>query len=143
MIDRVEWAKGFLRFAGWPVTKHNLWALVAWEAAEGGPQHVQARFNPLNTTKRKSGSTLFNAVGVQNYPTLEQGYDATLSTLLEGRGKDLGYEGIIDGLQHDRWARTTLRALRTSEWGTGALALAILRDVKRYWEQYAKQPIGQ
>jgi hypothetical protein len=138
MVTRIEWAKAFLKWADLPVTKHNCWALVAWESAEGG----SAKWNPLNTTQRWSGSTDYNSVGVQNYKTQEDGLNATLKTIKQTQGF-LGYGPIVAALARDALAHDTLTMVEHSAWGTGGLALRILHDVKTYWQHYSTQPIGQ
>jgi len=137
MVTRAEWAKSFLKWADLPSTKHNLWALVAWESAEGG----NAKWNPLNTTQRWTGSTDYNAVGVQNYRTETDGLNATLKTIKQTPSY-LGYVAIVDALRRDALAHDTLVAVENSAWGTGGLALRILHDVKTYWQHYSTQPVA-
>ena len=145
-VTRVDWARSFLKWADLPVTKHNLWALVAWEAAEGGHYNSSgewiggAKWNPLNTTQNWQGATDFNWVGVKNYVTEEDGLNATLKTI---KGVGHGYEAILYNLEKDAAAADTLKAVEASAWGTGGLALRILHDVKNHWDSYSKKPIGQ
>ena len=147
-ITRADWARGMMKYADIKPTHHNMWAIVAWCAAEGGYYdaknvfHPGALFNPLNTTQTMPGSTNYNWNGgfpVQNYTSEKQGYDAVWKTL-KGR-RD--YAPIIRRLRKDAWARYTLEAVRDSGWGTGGFALEILDDVKKYWESYSTKPIGQ
>lgn len=137
-ILRIDWAKSFCDELEAPRDKHNLWALIAWEAAEGGENG--AKFNPLNTTRRMTGSTSFNWVGVQNYLKESDGLEATRKTLEE---PGFGYKPILDGLRAADSAASTLKALIHSSWGTGGLALRILPDVKSHWDEYKNVPIGQ
>lgn len=139
-ILRIDWAKSFCDELGAPRDKHNLWALVAWQAAEGGANG--AKFNPLNTTRRMPGSTSFNWVGVQDYLTEKDGLVATRETLEES-DPDFNYAPILHHLRAADQAAETLKAVRASVWGTGALALRILPDVKRHWDEYKSVPIGQ
>jgi hypothetical protein len=136
MISRKEWAAKFCKQIGAPVTTRNLWALVAWESAEG----TKARFNPLATTKRMPGSWDFNSVPVQNYPDLATGLKATKQTLQESGHR---YEPILFCLKQNTYAIDTLRAVAASAWGTGDLAIELLDDVKKWWSEYADLPIGQ
>jgi hypothetical protein len=71
---------------GAPITQQNIDALNTWSQHEG----TSARFNPLATTQKESGSTNFNSVGVQNYTSAEEGAAATAHTLENGR-----YPGIV------------------------------------------------
>jgi hypothetical protein len=135
-VTREDWARSFLRWAGWPVERHNLIAMVTWVSAEG----TTAKWNPLATTKRAPGSTDFNSIGVQNFPSQESGLNATLSTLKENGH---GYRAIRRRLRRNAGPRSTLTALKNSAWGTGELALEIVDDVRRSWETYANKPIGQ
>lgn len=141
MITREEWAKAFLERMGYPVKDRNVVALICWEAAEGGP--TGAKFNPLNCVQPMPGSTAFNWNGgfpVQNYVSLAQGLDATKRTL---DGKGHGYARIRRGLRDNAPSRDTLAGVEASDWGTGGLARSIVDDVRRSYEQYASQPIGQ
>jgi hypothetical protein len=134
-MTRGDFARALLAGLGAPVTKHNLWAVVAWETAEG----TKAKFNPLATTLPEEGATDFNSTGVKNYPSASVGIAATVATLTE---KGHGYEAIVTALRSGDWARDTLLAVADSDWGTGALALSILRDVKQHWAYYRDRLIG-
>ena len=65
----------------------GLWALMGWMIAESGSEVCDgksgAAYNPLNTTLMVPGSTPFNSVGVQNYPSYGAGVSATVETLQE------------------------------------------------------------
>lgn len=144
-IHRGYWALRFLEECGYPTTRQNRIAIVAWEAAEGGPQFPQAKFNPLNTTLRYGGSWQFNWVGVQNYPSLQVGLEATKRTLK--RTKLVGYAPIRRALKKGDSAQRVLEAVENSTWGTGGLALRIIPDVTRDLDDdrqtYWHVPIGQ
>jgi hypothetical protein len=140
LVTREQWARLFLSRIRAPITHKNLVAMVAWMAAEGGPQTRQATWNPLNTTMPWTGSTIFNAVGVRNYPSLNDGLEASIKTIkLPG----VGYEAIIRRLRKSANPGRTLDAVETSSWGTGGLAARIVGDVKDGFEAYASAPIGQ
>lgn len=140
MTTREEWARALLRLLDCPERPRNLTALVAWQAAEGGPSHSQAKWNPLNSTQTMPGATDFNTVGVKNYVSEDQGLEATVKTL---HGKGHGYEPILERLAKNSRPRTTLSAVEASDWGTGGLARSIVDDVKAHWEAYANVEIGQ
>lgn len=145
-ITREMWAQSFLRWCGFPYEgirgRRNMVALIAWQAAEGGPEAPQAKFNPLNTTRRMPGSTDFNWVHVQNYTSESSGLEATARTLFE-TNPIFGYTPIINRLRRGARPRSTLDAVESSSWGTGGLAKSIVDDVKRSYDYYADKPIGQ
>lgn len=104
-----------------PVTKENMKFLYAWRQSEGG----RARNNPFNTTQRYKGATDYNWVGVKHYLTPEDGLEATVKTILNGR-----YRCIVDGLRNDIGAENISKCysdLKT--WGTGTLVNTV---VSRY-----------
>lgn len=139
-VTRRDFARAFLKEIEAPITKHNMRALISWMQAEGSA----ARFNPLATTQDWPNSTSFNSVGVRNYRTLADGVEATAKTLDYGADHDkYGYRPIRKRLRNNAWAYWTLRAVETSLWGTGGLALRCLPWVKKSFESYADQPIGQ
>lgn len=138
-MTREEWAKQFLQRLGAPTNRANLYAVVSWIQAEGG----KAKCNPLNTTLFKPGCTVYNSSGVKNYPSVEVGLEATVETLEYGAQRDLyGYRPIKRNLKRGRRAGKTLRAVERSEWGTGGLALRVLRDTKREWAIRRLLPIN-
>lgn len=140
MVTREMWAKSLLKWMDLPESKRNLVALIAWQAAEGGPQTAQARWNPLNTTQPWPGSSTFNWVGVRNYATESDGLAATAQTF---KTPFVGYELIVKRLKNSAKPRRTLDAVEQSRWGTGGLAKSIVDDVKKHYSQYANVLIGQ
>jgi hypothetical protein len=137
---RIDFARAFLDAIEASHHKRNLWALVAWMQAEGSA----AKFNPLATTQDMPGATDFNWDGVKDYTSFEQGVAATAKTLNYGADRGLyGYKPIRRRLRKSVLAYWTLRAVESSQWGTGGLALRCLRTVKRDWQVYAFRPIGQ
>ena len=76
-----------------PITQNNLDLLNIWSRFEGG----NAKFNPLNTTKKAIGTTDFNSAGVKNYPDMQTGIDATAKTL-----KLQYYTPILYALQNNK-----------------------------------------
>lgn len=89
--SRTQWAAALLAMGGWPQTAANRDSIVAWENREGGG----GTNNPLNTTLVYGGSTPLagNSAGVQNYPSIQVGLEATLATLRGG-----GYADIVMAL---------------------------------------------
>lgn len=133
---RGGWAKRLTDAYELSFSDHRRLAIVSWETAEG----TSARYNPLATTLRVSGSTDFNSVGVQDYPSLSVGVQATKRTLA---GQGFGYGAIVLALQENASAKEILEAVAASAWGTGWLALQVLPFVKANYENFADRPIGQ
>lgn len=73
-----------------PVTQKNIAWLVAW----AGTENTTAGNNPLATTQPAAGATVFNSVGVKNYPSAASGVVATAQTLQNGY-----YPAIVAALQ--------------------------------------------
>lgn len=137
IVTRAGFAKRLCNAFELEASQRRLNALVAWQTAEG----TAAKFNPLATTKPKTGATNFNSVGVKNYPDLKTGVAATKETLEEHHGQN--YEPIVQRLTDNAPAKEILEAVADSAWGTGLLALSVLPYVKADFERYADQPIGQ
>lgn len=91
--DPTAFANEFLTSLGAPVTAANVASVVAWAKREGGNWNNNAKYNPLNTTFKQPGSTSINSVGVQSYISWDQGIQATVQTLKNGK-----YSDIIAGL---------------------------------------------
>lgn len=112
-----NWQAQILHGLGAPVTPQNLLFLNNWTKAEGG----NASYNPFNTTQNAPGATSYNSVGVRNYVSPQQGINATVQTLLNGR-----YGNILSALRQGTDARAAALALANSPWGTGSLVLKML-----------------
>ena len=122
-----EFYKSILKGLGAPITDENMKFFYAWRQAEGG----KARNNPFNTTQSKPGSTFYNCLkkgvsgcksGVRNYLSSQDGIDATVRTIKNGR-----YQNIINALKSGDSAEKSAQALKSSPWGTGELALKVVR----------------
>jgi hypothetical protein len=121
-VDSVGWARDFLTKLGMPITSENVKAVSAWEQAEG----TKASFNPLATTQSGfSGETRFNSVGVKNYATYQDGIDANVHALTNGR-----YANILSALQAGNDATAVAQAIKDSPWGTGGGVLRVLASEK-------------
>jgi hypothetical protein len=118
-----DFYKSILKCLGAEPTKSNMLFMYAWRQAEGG----KAKNNPFNTTLKIPGATNYNSVGVKNYPTPEEGIDATCKTLKNGRNK-YGYDKIIDGLKNDVGLSKLSDAVVNSKWGTKDLLTRITKD---------------
>ena len=122
-----EFYKSILKGIGAPISDENMKFFYAWRQAEGG----KARNNPFNTTQSKPGSTFYNCLkkgvsgcksGVRNYLSSQDGIDATVRTIKNGR-----YQNIINSLKSGDSAEKSALALKSSPWGTGELALKVVR----------------
>ena len=119
-VDPVQWAKDFLTKLGAPVTASNVQAISAWQQAEG----TKAAFNPLATTQGGfAGETQFNSVGVKNYATYQDGIDANVHALTNGR-----YANILAALQAGNSATAVAQAIANSPWGTKGGVLRVLQS---------------
>lgn len=109
-----DWASELLKLGDWPRSGTNICAIVAWERLEGG-QFVSgsASYNPLNTSQSMPGDSIFNGVGVRNYPSWSVGLDATVQTLQLGF-----YTDIVRSLSEGKDAVAVLAAVNASPWGT-------------------------
>jgi len=114
-----------LKVAGASGNDHlgGLWALQGWMVAESGSEPCDgkngARYNPLNTTLKMTGSTNFNSVGVQNYTSYAEGLAATAATFNEA-----SFAKIVDQLHipdmgvPELAAKLILWEVVGSPWGT-------------------------
>jgi len=112
-----DWRERILAGVGVKNTPENLRFFDAWARAEGGA----AANNPFNTTQGAPGATPYNSVGVRNYTSPQEGVDATVNTLTNGR-----YGNIIGALRAGDSAMAAAKALAASPWGTGGLVEKIL-----------------
>lgn len=120
-VTRAQWCSAFGLAAGPKTisfTKTNQLALCAWMAGERAPDIAEggALWNPLNSTLKTPGSTEYNKVGVQNYPSLEVGIHATLAVLMQPTLGDYG--PIRAWLASGSCMCETLYAVTDSGWGT-------------------------
>jgi hypothetical protein len=109
---------------------------VAWQTAEG----TTASWNPLATTQDMPGATLFNSVGVKNYPSLASGVQATILTL---QGTSHGYEQIVADLQASMDPMVTGGAINASDWcygcSGGQYVIELIPVVEQYFSSYANR----
>jgi len=137
---RGEFAQAFLKELNVPVTKNTMRVLLAWQQAEGDA----GRFNPLNTTEDWPGATIFNGVGVKNYRSFDDGVKATVRTLNYGADRNLyGYHRIRAALRRNERPWHALKAVEESSWGTGGLALRVLRSVPVLAEIFRHHRLSQ
>lgn len=84
-VSDPNFASAVLSGIGAPATAANVSSIESWIGREGGG----GANNLLNTTYPLGGSTSFNGIGVQNYPTYADGVDATVRTLENGAYGDI------------------------------------------------------
>ena len=111
--SKSDWATKFLTKLGKPVTDANLKAMTTWMAYEGGHWKNSANYNPLNTTQKAVGASSMNSVGVKSYQSWDQGFQATVDTINNGR-----YKGILKALSAGNDTNAVLSAVNKSPWGT-------------------------
>ena len=130
------WAGDFLHTMGVPGCHENKVAVVAWQYSE----FTQAQWNPLATTHPMPGSTTFNGSGVQNFPSLASGLEASRQTILGGLSQ-YGYGAILDSLSACSSAMTTGRAINASYWCRGCTygqyVINNIPKVEAHYEVYA------
>ncbi|QXC61374.1 CHAP domain-containing protein [Aquihabitans sp. G128] len=132
-----RWARDLLGRLGYQPTEHNITALLAWQYAEGGHTNG-ARWNPLNTTQPMPGAGNTGTQGnIKVYRDYEQGMDATVKTLRNGR-----YGAVLAALKKGTSAKAVTDAVVASAWGTTSLITDCLsrgRETARkhpsLWEQ--------
>jgi hypothetical protein len=134
-----KWATAFLGSIGAPIARNNLVVLVAWQTAE----FTSAKWNPLATTYPMRGSTYYNASGVRNYISLQQGLQATRETLSRS---GLVYEPILSDLAHNADPMDTARAINASRWcggcADGQYVVDLIPSVEQHYDTYANASAG-
>jgi hypothetical protein len=120
MADAKRFAEDVLHGLGIKPSKGALRAMDAWIRAEGGHTNG-ARFNWLNTTMPAPGAGNTGTQGnIKVYRSYEQGVEATVKTLKLGF-----YDGIRHALKKGD-AMGAVKAVESSPWGTGGLAVKVL-----------------
>jgi hypothetical protein len=103
------------------------------EGGNGGPSGTiwhSAKWNWLNTMQLEPGSTPYNAIGIQNYLTWDDGVRATLTTLHQaGPSPKPDYRDIVaavrSGAPLSHWPAAGLATWVSGEpWSTNGLAYA-------------------
>jgi hypothetical protein len=69
---------------GAPATSANIYSLASWFPHEYPSWPPWASNNPMSSTLPMPGATIYNSVGVRNYPTAAEGAHATALTLANG-----------------------------------------------------------
>ena len=126
------WMNGVLQKLGAPLTVENHDFLYAWWAFEGGNNgpnrniFPSAKFNWLNSMLKTSTSSPYNSVGIQNYPTWDEGVKATVATLKQSGPypSKPDYRDIVaalkSGVPLDHWPVKGLATWLTGKQGTAA-----------------------
>lgn len=98
-----------------------------------------ANWNPLDTTEPMPGDSLYNSVGVRNYPTMWAGWQATIKTLTNGY-----YPQVISALQRGS-SSAYVQAIARSPWGTWSnvsVALSYLHQIQSNLSLYSSKLIA-
>jgi hypothetical protein len=119
-----DFYKKLLQKLGAKTTDENLKFLYAWRQSEG----KSGKYNPFNTTQSMPGSTNFNSVGVKNYASIDDGLNATIKTLNNGR-----YNCIVNGLKNSIGAKKITQdcSNELKTWGTGDLVAKVISGYDR------------
>ena len=114
-----DFYKKLLQKLGAQSTDENLKFLYAWRQSEG----KAGKYNPFNTTQPMPGATNFNSVGVKNYASMDDGLNATIKTLNNGR-----YNCIVNGLKNNIGAKKITQdcSNELKTWGTGDLIAKVI-----------------
>jgi hypothetical protein len=125
--------KKILTDIGAPITDENMLFMYAWRQSE----HTEAKNNPFGTTQGGFGATPFgkNKAGVKEYPTTQNGIDATVTTLKNGF-----YNCIVDGLKNNIGAKKISQKCDSDlkTWGTHVIN-DLITDVLSGWEKNGVQ----
>lgn len=128
-----EWAIALLKRLGDPTTSANISALMAWMRAEGGHWENTAQFNPLNTTQAMPGDAgAMNDAGVRVFSSWDQGLEATVRTLQNGR-----YGQILQALKSGHSPGAVLNAVVASPWSSYPNGISLNGS-----ESYGRNPAG-
>jgi peptidoglycan hydrolase-like protein with peptidoglycan-binding domain len=139
VTTRSQFAWWLLEILGIEPQAANVQALVSWMNAE----NCNAANNPLATTMPGYGSQNlpeWNAAGVKQYPTLDDGLQATAATLTNGL-----YGPILAALRGPS-AQAVETAVERSPWGTEPFAILPQDDSAAYnvevgsWEPSPSAP---
>lgn len=119
IITRLDMTNALIVTSGrfgtpWPNTLENKVFFLAWAYSEHGLT-MGARFNMLDTEEGgMPGETTFNPAGVKDYPSLQEGVEATLRVIHNGL-----YDRILSALQAGNTATAAASLPTLRVWGTG------------------------
>lgn len=128
MYTREQWATAFLHAIGngSPHPYMVKW-VVAWTEFETGSSEIHAFHNLLNTTEGGYGSnflSVFNSVGVKQFPCFEDGVAANAAALIGG--PNYYYPQLLEALRNNHGEHlqqpTQEIASELNTWGTGLAA---------------------
>ena len=84
-----QWVDALLKALGAPATGANENSIVNWMAHEEPSSDWNHNNNPMNTTEDEPGASTTNSAGVKSYTSLQEGLDATVTTLNNGDYGDI------------------------------------------------------
>jgi hypothetical protein len=131
-VTRDSMALAMLKFIEMPTSTNNVQSMVCWMASE----NTSAEWNPCATERGEPNATNFNADGVKNYPTIEEGLQGFSDTIHNGY-----YQAILQSLSVSNPPAVTCSYIENSAWGSkpnSTLVAAVLND----WNAYASVPVG-
>ena len=138
-VTRSQYAGVLKQHLNIRVSNHGFW--LAWMLAESGTEpcngHSGAKWNPLNTTWREPGSSNFNSVGVQNFPTYAEGIAAMNSTL-----RLHYYAALIEACRNGAPLGHLANLLALSPYGTGHVIWAGINAYEANPEHARKLTVG-
>jgi peptidoglycan hydrolase-like protein with peptidoglycan-binding domain len=122
-----------------PTTLDNEMAMLTWGRSEFGTQApTPAAYNLLATTLSTKTSTKFNAAGVQNFKTFDDGVSANASVLTEDHP---GYDAVRSALTAGHSAEAVIAAVDASAWGSHP-TVEMLSAVRARWPYDALLWVG-
>jgi hypothetical protein len=123
VTDWEAWAAGVLDGIGAPIDAVNVDTLWAWSNAETAPYNLMRWNNPLNTTEpwpraRDSGAQP-GPHDVKIYATLQDGIDATVTTLIAEPYYPAIVANLRASLPRQQWGAYSAAGAQLHMWGTG------------------------
>lgn len=111
----------------------NLTAMCIWAQWEGGGINNTAKNNVLNTTEQGFGEEMLD--GLPAYPTLVDGINATVATLVQRN-----FEPIVKAFQNQELVKNTLMVIQLSAWSANHYYYK-LTDTE-YSEEFAARAVS-
>lgn len=122
----MTWQTDILNGINAPTSQNNINKMTAWTACEA--PGLALYNNPFNTTLPMTGSYTVvvlnaNGGGVQKYPNMAIGIQATVNTLLRS-SPSFGYSRIVNNLRNDGPQQMFAQAVGSTPWGTSGTCIA-------------------
>jgi Lysozyme like domain len=125
-VALVTWQTDILNGINAPTSQNNINKMTAWSACEA--PGLALYNNPFNTTLPMTGSYTVVVLnpsggGVQKYPSMAVGIQATVNTLLHS-SPSFGYSRIVNNLRNDGPQNVFAQAVGGTPWGTSGTCIA-------------------